>query len=89
MDTTPLIHSALPASYRLRLQGRLSVDWTDWLSNPIVTVEGHGPASIMTVTGTVPDQAALFGLLSFIRDLGLAIISIEYLPESNMDKEEK
>jgi hypothetical protein len=41
------------------------------------------------ITGTVKDQAALFGLLSFIRDLGVALISVNYMPDPMLDQEEK
>jgi hypothetical protein len=87
MENTSLIHPTLPARYQLRLQGRLTADWTDYLSDPICIVEGSGLATITTLTGTVKDQAALFGLLSFIRDLGVVLVSVMYIPETNKKKE--
>jgi len=89
MEPTPVIHPTLPARYQLRLQGRLTADWTDWMSNPVSVVEGSGPTSTTKLTGTVKDQAALFGLLSFIRDLGVPLISVMYLSGLSFDKEEQ
>jgi hypothetical protein len=34
---------------------------------------------VTELTGTVPDQSALFGLLCHIRDLGLPLISVEFI----------
>lgn len=89
MEPTDKIHPTLPARYQVRLQGQISADWSDWLSDLDVIAEGQSPAAVTTITGTVKDQAALFGLLSFIRDLGVALISVTYLPESSIDKEKK
>jgi hypothetical protein len=85
METKSLIHPARPTRYQVCLQGQVSADWTDWLTDLEVTTEEHGPIVVTTLTGTVKDQAALFGLLSFIRDLGVPLISINYLPESKIE----
>jgi len=77
MNTKPLAPDQ-PARYRLRLQGRLHADWADWLLEAAATCDGDQTI----LTGTVRDQAALFGLLSFVRDLGAPLLSVEYLPNS-------
>jgi len=38
--------------------------------------------NVTELTGTVADQPALYGLLCHLRDLGLTLISVEYLPEA-------
>ena len=78
MNTKPLTPDQ-PARYRLRLQGHLSTDWADWLPDAINTFDGDQTR----ITGTVRDQPALFGLLSFIRDLGAPLLLVEYLPDFN------
>jgi hypothetical protein len=88
MELTDIINPTLPARYQVRLQGQISADWSDWLSDLVVTVEEHSPAIVTTLTGTVKDQAALFGLLSFIRDLGVALISVTCLSGSSLNKDE-
>lgn len=66
-----------PATYQIQVQGRLGGDWSDWFSGMTVTIECQkdGP-TITTLTGTVPDQAALHGLLNRIRDLSLPLLDV-------------
>lgn len=75
MNTNPLSLDQ-PARYCLRLQGRMNANWSDWLVEAATTFEGNQTILI----GTVRDQAALFGLLSFVRDLGAPLLLVEYLP---------
>jgi hypothetical protein len=79
MNTNAILHRHQPARYRLRLQGRVAADWTDWLSDPVVWVDSAGVGSITVVTGKVRDQAALFGLLTFVRDLAVPLIAVELI----------
>jgi len=78
MNTRPLSPDQ-PARYRLRLQGCLSAAWSDWLLETDITFDGDQTI----LTGKVRDQAALFGLLSFVRDLGTPLLLVEYLPDFN------
>jgi hypothetical protein len=77
METRRALTPDMPVQYRLRLQGRVSADWSDWLDNTTVTFEGEGPGAVTVVTGIVRDQSALFGLLTFVRDLGVPLLSVE------------
>lgn len=79
MNTKPLSLYE-PARYRLQLQGRLSADWSDWLTEVVIGHEGDGELVVTSITGTVLDQAGLFGLLSHIRDLGAPLIAVEWMP---------
>jgi hypothetical protein len=45
----------------------------DWFGGLTVTLEENGET---TLTGPVVDQAALYGLLRRIRDLGMPLISV-------------
>ncbi len=67
-----------PAVYEIRLQGELDDDWADWLEDGwrVSAVAVSAYDGITTVTGTVADQPALHGLLSKVRDLGLALLSV-------------
>ena len=62
-----------PAIYRIRIQGQLDNQWTNWFDDMTITLEEDGNTLL---TGSVIDQAALHGLLKKIRDLGLTLISI-------------
>ena len=73
----PPLSSDQPACYRLLLQGEISIDWSDWLMEANAVLEG----SQTIITGRVRDQAALFGLLNFVRDLGMPLLLVEFIPE--------
>ncbi|MBN2006426.1 MAG: hypothetical protein JXA21_23945 [Anaerolineae bacterium] len=62
-----------PAVYQLRLRGDLGAQWGDWFGDLTVTAEEGGDTLL---TGPVRDQAALFGLLKKVRDLGLTLVSV-------------
>ena len=59
--------------YEIRVDGHLQPRWTTWFDGFTVTTEPDGTTA---VRGTVPDQAALHGLLQRIRDMGLRLISV-------------
>lgn len=62
-----------PTNYRIRLKGHLNQKWSDWFGQMVISTEG----SDTILTGSVADQAALHGLLNRIRDLNLALLSVE------------
>jgi hypothetical protein len=80
MNLNEILSPDLPAHYRLRLQGRVNASWSDWLADTEVHFDVINSAILTVVTGTVRDQSALFGLLSFVRDLGVLLISVEVIP---------
>ncbi len=73
-----------PAAYRIRIAGRVKNGWSDFMTGLQETHLQVNNASITELTGTVPDQPALFGLLCHIRDLGLPLISVEFIPPVQM-----
>jgi hypothetical protein len=77
MDTHNPLKRFQPACYRLRLQGKVTAEWSNWLEGAVVNSTGEGPAIITELTGAVRDQSALFGLLGLVRDLGVPLISVE------------
>jgi len=77
MNSTPTMTQ--PAVYRIRIAGRVRNNWSDFMTG---LQEAHlkvSGTSITELTGTVPDQSALFGILCHIRDLGLLLISVEFI----------
>ena len=68
-----------PATYRIQIAGRISHNWSDYFMELRASHIAANGAIITELTGTVHDQAALFGLILRIRDLGLALILVEYL----------
>lgn len=63
--------------YEIRIQGHLHGDWRDWFGEMSLACL---PDGTLALTGLVADQAALFGLLARIRDLGLTLVAVNQLP---------
>ena len=59
--------------YEIRLKGHLDGRWAAWFDGLSLSHESDGTT---VLTGPVTDQAALHGLLSKVRDLGLPLISV-------------
>jgi hypothetical protein len=59
--------------YQIRIKGHLSRDWTDWFEGLTLTALDNGETLL---TGPVADQAALYGLLRKVRDLGIPLLSV-------------
>ncbi len=59
--------------YRIRVSGHLDDRWSGYLGG--FSVQRHDDGTTVLV-GTVVDQAALHGLLTRIRDLGLPLLSL-------------
>ena len=62
--------------YEIRLKGHLDTRWAAWFDGLTITHDSDGTTIIH---GPVPDQAALHGLLQKTRDLGLPLISVNYV----------
>lgn len=63
-----------PDVYEILVEGALDDNWSDWLDGVSVTVLENGNTLL---TGSVPDQSALYGLLAHIRDMNLKLISVK------------
>jgi hypothetical protein len=71
-----------PVTYRIKVRGWLSAEWSAWFDDWSITVEDGEEHQVVTVlTGSAIDQAALFGLLWRIRDLGLPLLSVQCVEE--------
>ncbi len=63
--------------YQIRLIGALDTCWSDWFDGFTITVQGDETL----LSGIVPDQSALHGILAKINDLGLSIVSVTKLTQ--------
>ena len=63
----------MPEYYEIRLRGHLDQRWSDWFAGLTLT---HLEGDQTLLSGSMPDQAALHGLLERIRDLNLALVSV-------------
>jgi hypothetical protein len=64
-----------PVRYQIRLRGHLNPACSDWFEGLQISQAGGDTL----LTGDLPDQAALFGLLKTVRDLGLPLLSLAAL----------
>jgi hypothetical protein len=62
-----------PGRYEIRLKGHLDARWAERFDGLSFTHEGDGTTIL---AGPVVDQAALYGLLRTVRDLGLPLLSV-------------
>ncbi len=62
-----------PTAYTIRIRGQLDPQWADWFGNVTITLLEDGDTLLFCPE---LDQAALHGLLTRIRNLGLPLISI-------------
>lgn len=70
--------------YEIRIQGHLYGDLCDWFGAMKIS---SLPDGTLALTGPVADQAALFGLLARIRDLGLPLVAVNQLPTQSRSDE--
>ena len=67
-----------PTWYEIRVEGCLDAGRAVWFQGMTLSVENHEDGRVATtMCGTVEDRAALHGILSRIRDLGLHLLSVQ------------
>jgi hypothetical protein len=71
--TNSEIEKAQPMVYQIRIMGHLGREWTDWFEGLTITLEDNGETLL---TGSIVDQAALYGLLRRMRDVGMPLLSV-------------
>jgi hypothetical protein len=78
-DASPAGRSGIP-QYEIRVEGHLGSRWSAWFDGLSLTSEDDGTT---VIRGPVPDQAALHGLLSKLRDVGIPLVSLaRVLPDA-------
>jgi hypothetical protein len=63
-----------PTIYQIRVKGVLDPQWSDWFDGFSISSPQKGQTLL---SGPVVDQAALYGILAKINDLGLQLLSVE------------
>ena len=61
------------SGYQIRTKGRMSASWSEWFEGMVLIHDSDGTTVICCPS---IDQAALHGLLTKVRDLGLTLISV-------------
>lgn len=65
--------------YELRISGQLQGQTLAWFEDFHIVVDKTTTPPQTVVSGTMRDQAALYGLISRVRDLGLTLLSVKRL----------
>ncbi len=63
------------ADYRICVQGCLDESWSERMAG----LDVQSTSETTTLTGSLPDQAALSGVLNTLYDLQLPVVSVELL----------
>ena len=63
----------MPEHYEIKIKGHLDQRWSEWFAGLTLA---HLQGDETLLSGALPDQAALHGLLERIRDLNLTLISV-------------
>ena len=77
IEITPAV--TRPGAYRIIVQGRIAESWLEGFGGINMCFDGNNT----TLTSTGIDQAALRGLLSWLWDLNLVLLSVTLLGESH------
>ena len=59
--------------YEIKIEGHLDPRWSEWFACLELT---HLAENETLLSGSLPDQAALYGLLERVRDLNLKLVSV-------------
>ena len=71
-----------PGRYEIRLKGHLDDRWAGRFEGLSLTHDSNGTTIL---SGPVVDQAALYGLLRTVRDLGLPLLSVIQVEPNQAD----
>jgi hypothetical protein len=63
------------ARYEIRVAGVLDASWSAWFEGLVVTSDSQLGRTV--IAGPVADQAALHGVLTKVRDMGLTLLAVQ------------
>jgi len=62
-----------PARYQIQVRGTLDPRWSGWFDQLAISHDAEGNTLL---AGLLSDQAALYGLINRLRDLGLTLLAV-------------
>lgn len=86
MSTSLDQNAGQPIIYEIRIAGHLNPQWTGSFGDMSITLLAEGDTLL---TGPALDQAALYGLLKKVRNLGLPLLSVNRVEETRNQKRSK
>ena len=78
MNAPPVVNpeGSRPSRYAIRVFGHLEQRWAAWFDGLTLTHEDDG---VTLLEGPLADQTALHGVFHKLRDLGLPIVSVQWI----------
>jgi hypothetical protein len=73
--------------YEIKVQGVLDSRWSEWFDG--MTLSSDDTCGETTLCGAVADQAALHGLLTKVRDLGLPLLAVRRLDSADVPSDQE
>jgi hypothetical protein len=73
------LNTAEGAPYCIQVAGHLAPGWSDWIDGMAVVHQNNGEGATTELTGVLPDQAALIGILELLYSLGAPLLSVQRL----------
>jgi hypothetical protein len=67
----------------IRVKGQIDEHWSSWFEDLTLTYTDQDET---VLSGSVADESALYGLIARLRDLGLALVSVDS-EEASVDPE--
>ena len=72
-----------PPTYQITIRGHMDARWESWFDSFTITPSyAANDEAITILTGCVVDQAALYGMVARLRNLGAELVSIRPLPNN-------
>jgi hypothetical protein len=81
-NRSPKSDADQPNVYQIRIKGHLGSRRADWFEGLTITLEENGDTLL---TGTMVDQAALYGVLRKVRDLAMPLLSVNAVDPEQAD----
>lgn len=66
--------------YEIKIKGCLDPGWKDWFAGLELT---HLEGDTTLLSGALPDQSALHGIIKRVRDLNLTLVSVTTVTPPN------
>ena len=64
--------------YHILIAGELDPSWSSWLSGMEITSDSLEGETLTSLSGMIPDQAALRGILNKLWDLRMTLVSVNW-----------
>ena len=68
----------MSSSYKIKIKGHVDDKWSDWFNGLTITHQDDGTTML---SGPLPDQTALHGVLNKIRDMNLPLVLVQLVEQ--------